>query len=244
MILLLGLALLLSLALNLLLARRGRGYERLFNMTRLDPLGAMVYDANAELPDDVRRVVFFGDSRARQWPAPPLPPGVTVINRGIDGHTAVQSRLRFEAQIRPLLPDVVVVQVGVNDLIGIDYLPAERDAIVANCRVSIAAIVEAVRAADATVVLTTIFPPGRPLSWERALGFAEVEAAIREVNGWMAGLADGQVVVLDTAVVLGDAEGRVRDAYRDDTWHLNPDGYAALNGALGPLLSEILGGNP
>ncbi len=209
-------------------------------MTRLDPLGASVFGTETIMESDAPLVVFFGDSRARQWPAPSLAQGVKVINRGLDGHTAVQSRMRLDRDIRPLQPDIVVLQVGVNDLIGVSYLPAERDAIVANTQASITAIVNEAQGLGATVVLTTIFPPGRPLPWERALGFEDVETVVREVNAWMAGLAGQEVVVVDTAVILADASGQVRNAYREDTWHLNAAGYDALNVALEPLLNELL----
>jgi len=61
-------------------------------------------------------VVFFGDSRAYDWPAPSGLEGLEFVNRGIGNQTTAQVLGRFEAHIAPLHPQVVVLQVGINDL--------------------------------------------------------------------------------------------------------------------------------
>lgn len=233
-------ALLLSLVANRALLQRARSYERLFNMMRRDPLGLEQFEMseNSALQGSV---VFFGDSRARQWPVPPArQPGAVYANRGIDGHTSTQARLRFDAHVRPLQPRVVVVQVGVNDLVGIPLLPEQRDTIVAETQANIAAIVAAARDAQAVVILTTIFPPAHTTFADWLSNAAEVAGAIDEVNAFLKTLAGDDVLVMDTAVVLADDRGRVRDEYRLDLWHLSPEGYAALNQALTPLLAQAL----
>lgn len=222
----------LSLAANAFLLARARHFERMFYLARLDPLGLGAFDGAPPGGGGAqgRRVVFFGDSRAADWHAPPLT-GAEILNRGIPGHTSAQALLRFDAHVAPLKPDVVVVQVGANDLASLALLRQDRERIVAATRQNIAAIVAKARAGGAEVVLTTIFPLAASPWPERA-----VQGAIAEVNGALRAMAAPGVLVLDADAVLAGPDGYVLPAYAEDDLHLAPAGYAALNAALAPLL--------
>lgn len=224
----------LSLLGNVALLQRSRHYERMFHLARLDPLGLGSFDS-APAPDmtpSTRRIVFFGDSRAAAWPAPTAP-GAQILNRGIGGHSSAQALLRFEAHVAPLRPDLVVVQVGGNDLAALALLRADQAPIMAATRENVAAIVDKARGLGARVILTTIFPLARG-PWPDA----GVQRAIAEVNRELLGLAAADVQVLDSAAVLAGPDGYVRPAYAADELHLSAAGYAALNAALAPLLGE------
>ena len=126
------LALLLSALANLYFIRLGRHFFREFSLTRLDPLGIAQIDTAedahlAAAPE--KRVVFVGDSRAAAWPAPGALPGFVFINRGVNGHTAVQTQQRFDRHVTPLQPHIVVIQVGINDLHSIAVLADEKAAV-------------------------------------------------------------------------------------------------------------------
>src|SRR3954447_7158649 len=93
---LLLLALAASGVLNVLLYRRADLNYRRLSEAGLDPYGLKHPDfpPDAAAPGarpDSPVVVFFGDSRARGWPAPPVP-GVRFVNRGIYGQTTEQVR--------------------------------------------------------------------------------------------------------------------------------------------------------
>ncbi len=227
-----------SLALCAALLQRARFFERAYNAERLLPLGP----APAQPPDRsaALRLVVLGDSRARQWGSPPLDPRFEMINRGIDGQTAAQALLRFDRQIAPLRPDVVVIQVGVNDLVAsAESFPAEHGLFRAGCIDTITALVHRARADGATVVLTTIFPIGPPTLQQRILPPPDVAESIDTVNAALMALADDGVLVLDTRPLLADAHGVLRPEYRADRLHLSGAGYAALNPALAQLLEKI-----
>jgi lysophospholipase L1-like esterase len=85
----------------------------------VDPVGAAKAWPPAPPISARCRVVVLGDSRARQWspPAAAEPRGANLdwINRGLDGQSTAQVRGRWQ-QILAVQPDVVVLQVGVNDL--------------------------------------------------------------------------------------------------------------------------------
>ena len=225
---------LLSLLANIALFRQSRHYERLFYITRLDPLALDRFDgaANPGEGSGTRRIIFFGDSRAAAWPAPALP-GTQIVNRGVAGHSSAQALLRFDAHVAPLRPQVIVVQVGVNDLVAVALLRQNRAQIGATTLANIEAIVAKARALGATVVLTTIFPTARALPPR-----PEVQAAIGAVNRELLGLAGADVRVVDSAALLAGPDGYLLPAYADDELHLSAEGYAALNAALVPLLAE------
>jgi lysophospholipase L1-like esterase len=230
--------LLASLILNLWLFRQSRIYERQYFLTRLDPIGLAAY-SDAPPSTTGPRVVFYGDSRVRQWVLPQPPAGVTYLGRGIDGQSSRQALMRYDAHVAPLRPAVLVIQVGVNDLISIRLLEQDRAAIIANTRANIAALVARARADGAIVVLTTIFPAAEPSRSERIMPSSS-SAAVAEVNTYLASLAAPDIIILDTAAILANDRGQVRNELKQDMWHLNADGYAALNAALAPILANLV----
>ncbi|MBK8988855.1 MAG: SGNH/GDSL hydrolase family protein [Chloroflexi bacterium] len=241
---LVGLLLLLvvSLSLNVILVKRFRHVYRELSRVTLNPLGLDQFRAAADAGTearDGRLVLFYGDSRAAAWPVPPEVGAFVFVNRGLDGQTAVQSNLRYETHAAPVQPDVVVVQVGINDLRVIPALPAEQAAIVAATTGNIRQIVAKAAADGAVVVLTTIFPVQTPPLLERMYWSAEVETAVQTVNDALRTLAADNVIILDAHALLADDNGALRDEYAADYLHLNAAGYHRLNEALTTLLAEL-----
>ncbi len=182
-----------------------------------------------------RRVVFFGDSRADWWVVPQME-GVQCIARGVPGASSGYLLQRFSALVVPLRPDIVVVQMGVNDLADLTLGHREMAQVVqvvTTTRRAIEAVVVKAREMSARVVLTTIFPLAHG-----PLPDAAVQRAIAEVNRDLLGLRMEGVAVLDSAAVLVGPDGYVRDAYADDELHLSVAGYTALNAALVPQMGD------
>lgn len=242
LLVLLGLALLASLVFNLVLIKQTRSYQRFYNRTRLDPLGLQAVPTTtvpAALTGTQQRVVFYGDSRAAQWILPESNAQWQFINHGVDGQTAVQAALRFAYDLPRFAPDIVVVQVGVNDLRAIPLFPDQRATIISQCTTSIAQIVADSRSLGATVILTTVFPTGATPLEQRLFSSVNVAEAVDEVNQSLATLGDAQVVMFDAAAVLAGDDGLVRPEFRHDFLHINPAGYDALNRALLPVLEAV-----
>jgi len=179
-----------------------------------------------------RRIVFFGDSRADWWLVPQLA-GASCVARGVPGASSGYLLQRFISIVAPLRPDLVVVQMGVNDLADLTLGHREMAQVVTTTRRAIEAVVVKARELGARVVLTTIFPLAHG-----PLPDAAVQRAIAEVNRELLGLRMAGVAVLDSAAVLAGPDGYVRDAYADDELHLSAAGYAAINAALVPLLGD------
>jgi lysophospholipase L1-like esterase len=146
---------------------------------------------------------------------------------------------RFDDHVEPLHPQVIIVQVGINDLKTIPLFPSQKTLIVAGCKANIQQIVLKSLDLSATVILTTIFPHGE-IPLERKLFWsADVGEAIEEVNTFTHSLGGENVIVFDTAAVLADERGVVREEYSRDLLHLNDTGYDTLNGELVHILATL-----
>ncbi|MCA9968675.1 MAG: SGNH/GDSL hydrolase family protein [Anaerolineales bacterium] len=231
-----------SLFLNFLLFNRARQYYVQLNGTRLDPLGVIYRDESwaAPLPPapDALTVVFYGDSRAAEWPAPAVP-GARIVNRAVHGQTTEQVRLRYGRHVAPLQPDVVLLQVGINDLKTIPLFPYLEEEIIARCQENIAAIVAEATAQGAIVILTTIFPVGTPPLERRVFWSDDITTAVSTVNRQLATLAADNVLLFDAHTPLLAANGRLHPDFSLDELHLNAAGYAALDAGLLPTLTAL-----
>jgi lysophospholipase L1-like esterase len=227
------------LAANVTLFQMGRNFYAEMNAVRLDPKGLTSY-AHEHVPalePNQRRVVFFGDSRALMWSTPAALPAYQFVNRGVGKQTTAQILDRFDHDVAPLHPDVVVLEMGVNDLKAIPVLPEHRDEIVAMAKQNIREVVAKTRALGASVVLATVFPLGsvpltRELFWSD-----DVARSITELNAFVDTLASHGVTVLHADEVLANESGHVRSPFALDMLHLTTLGYAALNERkLAPVL--------
>ncbi len=229
-----------SIILNILLFSRAKQYYRELNQTRLDPLGLNDHPIDAQPVTNTKqtRVVFFGDSRAASWIAPNLNQ-YEFINLGIGSQTSVQTFQRFTYHVSSLKPKIIIIQVGVNDLKTIALFPERRNAIVANCQANIKRIVDESRNLGAVVIVTTIFPVGEVPLERKPFWSDDISRAIKEVNAYIATLAEEKIIVFDTFPILGDIQGMILPKYSSDELHLNAQGYEILNQNLSQILNTM-----
>lgn len=231
-----------SIALNFYLFGFSKQYYLQLNGTRLDPLGLDSFSSEmrqqGESDTGAIFVVFFGDSRAAEWPAPSLD-GFEFANRGIGAQTSSQVMQRYDAHITPLNPDVLVVQVCINDIKTIPLFPERKSAIIATCKENIEQIVKKAHDHGVLVMLSTVFPTDKfPL--ERRIFWSEdIPVAIDEVNSFIKSLESEQVIIFDAFAVLADEDGQLAEEYGRDELHLNPAGYRAVNQAFEKLLRSF-----
>lgn len=241
-IVLLSLTLLVSLSANFVLFNQAEKYYLQLNGVRLDPLSLNAYppEINQSLTAKNQKVVvFFGDSRAFAWPAPDDLTQLTFMNRAIGSQTTEQVVSRYEAHVKPLSADILIVQVGVNDLKTVPLFLERKDAIIENSKANIAKIIELARQDGSTVILTTIFPLGEVPIERRLFWSPDVAEAIDEVNAFLYTLEADDVIIFETAPVLAGADGQVKNEYSFDLLHLNPAGYQALNEKLLDVLRQF-----
>lgn len=240
-----GLIILLSLLLNLFLLKKLQTLYLLVNNIRLDPVDIKLYSQEnfKKQPNhQSSTVVLFGDSRAYEWVVPELD-NLEFINRGISGQTSAQALLRFDEHISYLQPDIIILQVGVNDIKLLPLLPKTQKDIVEACKYNIKRIVEKAQNLGASVIVTTIFPlahgkiPYRSRPTSQTI--AEIEKNLSEVNDYIHSLENEEnVIVFDSYKILED-DGKVKKKYARDLLHLNENGYEALNKDLSKILTNL-----
>lgn len=213
------------------------------NRVRRDPFERARY-AEAEVPEKGSRprVVLFGDSRMDDWRPPPSFSGVEVVNLGIGGQTSAQVLGRLEADVLPMKPDLVVIQVCMNDLKVMGRFEPERAAIVDTCVENVARMVERLEAAGVKAIVTTVFPVG-PVDLKKRLTIwsGSVLDAVREANERLRRLRRPNLTLVDCDPLFSSS-GRMRSPFAKDTYHLTEAGYRALGDYLAPKIYELVGG--
>lgn len=230
---LLTLLLSLSASLNVALWNRAKQYYKESNATRLDPLGINAFSPSEISPKgELTRVVFTGDSRASAWPAPTLE-GYEFINRGIGAQTSTQVLQRFSAHVAPLNPDIIIIQVGINDIKTIGLFPNQTPKILSDARNNIAQLISQAEATGAQVIVSSILPAGEITLARRAFWSDDIDTAVVEVNKFLKEIAtsnaEDNIVWFDSYAAIANNKGRMKSEYRQDELHLNNAGYKALN---------------
>ncbi|NEO53279.1 MAG: SGNH/GDSL hydrolase family protein [Okeania sp. SIO3B5] len=239
----LSIIILVSLRLNFLFFNRSRKFYLQLNSLQLNPLAINYYpvDPNPEETGNFQQknIIFFGDSRARGWNSPKGFDDFNFVNRGISGQTTAQVLGRLNQHLKPLSADIVIVQVGVNDLYRIPIFPENKEIIISECKSNIKEIVRQSRQLGAVVILTTIFPIAEVPLERKFFWSPDVELAIKEVDDFIYSLENKDVIIFDTKAILANEQGKVREEYSRDFLHLNRAGYKALNEKLMPILQEL-----
>ncbi|MCB9132119.1 MAG: SGNH/GDSL hydrolase family protein [Anaerolineales bacterium] len=225
------------LVLTVVLYAKGRGYYEELTRVRLDPLGlnsGLILDSECAVKPTEHTVVFIGDSRASSWFRSFHGSQTLYCNEGIDGQTSAQVLLRLDHGRISRAGQIVVLQIGINDLKAIPIFPDQAEVIVANLEKNISAIVDLLVEDGATVIVTTVFPVGKIPIERIPFWSSDVADAIINVNGHIRSLSSQQVIVLDANAILVD-RGAEEGVFIDEL-HINEAGYRALNQELLPLL--------
>ena len=236
MVLLIG-----SLGLNSYLFSKTKQYYWELNATRLDPLGLNAFPVGVGVDEGemgVRTAVFFGDSRAAQWPNPDGLDGYRFYNRGIGSQTSVQVAARFQAHVAPLQPDIIIVQMCINDLKTIPLFPQNEQAIIQNCLANIDQVLAEAEQIGAEVILTTVFPVGDVPLERRIVWSPAIAEAVKTVNEHIRTKASSTVFIFDSYALLADAQNQLAPEFAYDELHLNDAGYVHLNTELVQFLNH------
>ena len=163
-----------------------------------------------------QRVVFLGASIIQWWNLDQFFPGKDYINKGIAGQTSFDLEGRVQQDAIDLQPDVILIQIGSNDLTNNE----DVDTIVGN----IENLYWTINDAGIRVVLSAVLPSG-----------GEYTSTIPndKVNSINADLIqfcnDNQVAFADFHSVLVDGNGEFDQALtKDGGHHPNDDGYARM----------------
>lgn len=232
--------LVISLISNAILYSELNKYYRGLYSTILDPIGLSYFQGdNNSLQNETKTAIFLGDSRAAQWVSPEIE-GFTFINRGIGNQTSAQVLLRYEEHVQTMQPDIVILQVCINDLKTIPLFPERKNKIITNCKVNLQGLVDKSLAINSKVILTTVFPTSGQVPLARQLVWSEdVYHAINEVNSFIRDFQNENVIIFDAAGVLANPSGNIKPEYVHDLLHLNTTGYEALNRELEKVIKNL-----
>lgn len=216
------------------------GALRYYQAASLDPSffedSIQAFEADArESPPPPGVVIFVGSSSIRLWDSlerdmAPLP----VLNRGFGGSQVSHLVAFADRIVTPYAPSAVVVYSGANDL---DASTGKTAQIVIDDYRAFVAIVHEAHP-GVPVYLLSIKPTKLRFSrWPLGL---EVNRAL---EAWAR--EDPQLIYVDVATAMLDAEGKPRDElFVFDGLHLNDAGYALWTSILRPHLLADLGRRP
>ena len=189
-----------------------------------------------------RTVLLMGDSRMADWGFPPIE-GWRVLNAGLPGVTTAQLASCCQTILSRVQPQVVIIQIGINDLKLLGVRPDLRDAVTENCVSNILTIVAECRGAGARVIITPVWPPGRVTLVRRLIWSPAVDSAVVETNARLVRLLASQngvyVVDLFSELTRGSSKESRERLYRD-TLHLKPETYARLSALLAEIIRSKL----
>ena len=184
-------------------------------------------------------LVILGASYAGGWALTTID-GRPVVNRGVAGEQSSEIAARFERDVVAARPRAVLIWGFINDVFR--AAPADMPAALERIRGSYRSMIDRARQAGIEPILATeitVRPPdsltervarlvggllGKESYQER------INRQVADVNRWLAEVAAReQLLLLDFAGTLGDADGRRRREFiAEDGSHVPAAGYAAL----------------
>ncbi len=225
-------------------------YKRAFiplQSAKLDPIGLDYYssESTSSKPEGVPKVMLYGDSRALSW-GPYETTELHFTNRAIGNQTSTQIVQRFKTHAAAHKPQVLLVQMCVNDLKMIPLFPNKRERIIQDCKDNIQLLINEARQINSKVVLTTVFPLGDISIFRNVLGITEapIIEGIAQVNEYIKTLASDDILIFDSYDLLLGEDLKINPAYSSDWLHLNAAGYKHLNSHLSEFLKQKIIANP
>lgn len=198
-------------------------YKSIRSARRIDP----------SWPQDSKRVLLVGDSRVQQWRNLPEIDGVAFKNAGLGGETTSELNERIAILIERTRPDLVIIQIGINDLVTARAEPNLAAAIELSVRSNVLSTVRQLRDRDIEVRVFEIIRPSKS-------GFdqGEYEWFIAFVNRMNAQLdtelktLNSSIIKADFAFVEDSESGTPNSKFYVDSLHFSDAGYETLNSIL------------
>jgi lysophospholipase L1-like esterase len=180
------------------------------------------------------RIVFMGDSITESWEA--MRPGFFIMNsyvgKGISGQTSPQMLDRFQQDVIDLIPEVVVILAGTNDIAG-NTGPMTLDMIMDNIK----SMAEIAKSNDIKVVLCSVLPAYEFLSNPAVKPNIEIPA----LNELISTYAEEQGhVYLDYFSAMADERNGLPKNYAEDGIHPTIDGFKVMEPLVQKAISEAL----
>ena len=154
-------------------------------------------------------------------------PDWRVLNCGVNGERSDEIAARFDRDVLPHAPDVVVIIAGVNDVyqgLGAAHVTTQ-----------LGAMYDRARQAGIAVVAGTIVPYNTATP--------DQNARMRAINAWIRDTAARRAGIwfAETRQAAADPADTDRLAASSDGLHPDIDGYRRMADALAPAIEQVLG---
>ena len=186
--------------------------------------------------ENEKRVVFMGDSITEEWSKlyPSYFENRSYINRGIGGQTTPQMLVRFKQDVVDLMPTVVVILAGTNDIAG-NTGPSNVKMITDN----IFSMATIATANDIQVVLSSVLPVHR---YEWSPGIVDPPSTIDALNECLKEFSESNgLYYLDYFSEMVDNRNGLKKEFTPDGVHPNKKGYELMSAIAEKKLKSILG---
>lgn len=153
-------------------------------------------------------------------------PAWTVLNRGVNGERTDEIAARFDRDVLPHKPDVLVLLAGVNDVY--------QGLTVENVQANLLSMYTRARDAGLRVVAASILPYNTATP--------EQNSRMARINAWIRDVAEHMdtMTFCDTRAAVADSADidRLRDS--PDDLHPSVDGYRRMADVLVPAVDWLL----
>lgn len=214
--------------------------QSLFKIDPLENSSLRIETINTVLSD--ADIWMVGDSRIGRWDQDFLTGDVKFANLGIDGQTSSQVYYRFKNYLEIDTPELVIVEVGINELkvIGLDKNLTKS--ITDNYYGNIEAMISLCAENDIQMILINVFPVGKMELLRRLVWNSSVNEIIKEVNDKLKSYCDNNhVFYFDAYTLLSANSETVNPEYQADFLHINRKGYEVLSRELIKQINKIAG---
>ena len=198
-------------------------------------------------------VVLLGASYAKGWH--PVIPGVTLINKGVEGQQTFELLARFEQDVVAASPRAVIIWGFINDIFRAPQ--GQIDAALTRAREAIVSMVGRARAEGIEPILATeVTARPRDNTWSDTfsgwIGWLRGKEAYQDginrhvmaMNTWLRDYAarEGLLVLdLQSAVSEPETARRRKPFATPDGSHISEAGYEALSAYAVPILQAHFG---
>ncbi len=177
-------------------------------------------------------IIFFGDSRIKNWSPIFAYHNYEVINLGISGETTSEMLLRYKKDILSYKPELVILQAGINDLKSLALFPESSSLIIEECKNNLEVIIRHLTREDIDVIYTSIFPVSKiPLRRKSFMNKSTLKA-VTEVNRYIRNLNIEGLYYFDSENILLGGEKNLKHQFYIDELHVNSEAYRNLNSGL------------
>ena len=172
-------------------------------------------------------VVFMGASIIERWDLSNYFPGKDYINKGISGQTSYQVRDRLQDDAINLNPDIILFQVGSNDIAN-----GESQDDIIN---SIQGLGQAVRDAGIKVIMSSLLPTRDEMSESRP------NWEIDNINGALRQFCSDQgIYYIDFNSAMKGDDGQMRPELTVDGLHPSDEGYWVMVPMVNDAIQQVL----